>query len=102
VKASSTVVQLFQSRGLSALLNDELIDILLFLSCLMIGVFSMGASLLFTRTVLLSRTYIYMLSLFGFFCGFVMSTVMISTLSSAVTTVYVSFAMNPIAFKVRT
>jgi multisubunit Na+/H+ antiporter MnhE subunit len=51
-------------------------------------------------TLTLSWVYLTLLTLFGFFCGYVMSTVMLSVMASSVTTVYVAFARNPQVFQV--
>ena len=93
--ASSTAVQLFKSRGFTTLLNDDIIDLLIQISTIMIGLLTMILAYVYCKSVILSKTYSYLLALFAFFCGYVMSTVLLSTMSSAVTTVYVSFAKNP-------
>lgn len=100
MQASSTAVQLFKSRGFATLLNDDIIDLLIHISTVMIGLLTMILAYMYCKAVVLSHAYSYLLAIFSFFCGYVMSTVLLSTMSSAVTTVYVSFAKNPREFEV--
>lgn len=100
IQASYAAADLFQSRGLTTLFNDDILDFIMYISNVFIAVVTMIAAYIFAKVVVLSNTYVYLLSIFGFFCGFVMGAVVLSTISSAIIAVYVCFARDPEAFEV--
>lgn len=100
ISASFSAAALFRARGLTALFNDDLLDFVIYLSNVFIAIVSMIAAYIFAKVVKLPSVYLHLLVVFGFFCGFVMGAVVLSTISSAIIAVYVCFAKDPKAFEV--
>jgi hypothetical protein len=99
IRASYAATTLFRARGFTALLNDDLLDFVMYISNTFIACVTMIAAYIFAKVVRLPTTYAYLLVIFGFFCGYVMGAVVLSTISSAITAVYVCFARDPAAFE---
>jgi hypothetical protein len=95
ITASRSAVELFRSRGWSTLLNDDLIDLILNLGNVIIAVLTMCVGYSYARLMGLDRVYTTLLSALGLFGGYLLSMVVMSTISSAVATVYVCFAEHP-------
>lgn len=99
IRASYAATTLFRARGFTALLNDDLLDFVMYISNTFIACVTMIAAYIFAKVVRLPTAYSYLLVIFGFFCGYVMGAVVLSTISSAITAVYVCFARDPAAFE---
>lgn len=99
IRASYAATTLFRARGFTALLNDDLLDFVMYISNTLIACVTMIAAYIFAKVVRLPAVYLYLLVVFGFFCGYVMGAVVLSTISSAITAVYVCFARDPAAFQ---
>lgn len=99
IRASFAATTLLRARGFTALLNDDLLDFVVYISNIFIACVTMIASYIFAKVVRLPTVYLYLLVCFGFFCGYVMGAVVLSTISSAITAVYVCFARDPVAFQ---
>jgi hypothetical protein len=98
--AAKAAVDLFKARGLTALFNDDLIDLIILISEFLVALLCLGIAYIHGRVVGITGLYLYLFEIFGFFTGLVISIVILSTIQSAVTTVYVSFAKNPADFEV--
>jgi hypothetical protein len=100
--AGSEVSNLFRRRGWTAIINDDLTSAAMFITCLCIGAISglVGGGAAFA---LLADTpdgraaNASIVAVFAFFAGTAMASVMTGIVSSAVTTVFVCFALNPAA-----
>lgn len=96
----SAVIKLFRSRGISAVINDSLIDSLMRLGQVVVGIVCLLIShwySYFTGLDYASRT---VLSLIAFIEGYILSSITLKVFASAVTTIYVCYAEDPLAFKV--
>lgn len=99
--ASKTAVTLFQSRGISTLVNNDLLDTVLTAVTATIALFCMALSYLYCKYVLLTHTYAAMLAVVALVGGYIVSTIVFAPLVSAIVAVYVCFARDPVAFEVR-
>jgi hypothetical protein len=98
--ASKAATNLFVQRGFTTLLNDDIIDVVLNIGHVIIGIVSMCVGYVFGRLSNVGHAYTVLLTVFGFAAGFLTSIVALSTISSAVATVYVSYVENPLALQV--
>jgi len=95
IDASKAVVGLLMSRGFSALVNDDIVDTLLFLADVAAGVATCLVAVLYCRAVGLDVTDSTLLSVSGFFIGWLAASTLTRTLGSAASTVFVLFAESP-------
>lgn len=95
IKASKSAMGLFKDRGLTALMNDDIIDMLLMLGQVIIGVICLLVGYLYANYMGLNHTTRTLFGLLGFSAGYLISMVLVTTLSSAVATIYVLFAEHP-------
>jgi hypothetical protein len=100
LQASAAASALFQQRGYSMLLNDDIIDVVLNIGHFIIGTISMCVGYVYGRVSGVGHAYTVLLTVFGFAVGYLISIVALSTISSAVATVYVSYVGNPLALQV--
>mmetsp|Transcript_60107 Transcript_60107/g.118185 ORF Transcript_60107/g.118185 Transcript_60107/m.118185 type:complete len:847 (-) Transcript_60107:134-2674(-) len=98
--ASKAASRLFVQRGWTALLNDDIIDVVLNIGHIIIGTISMCVGYVYGRMTGVGHAYTVLLTVFGFAVGYLISIVALSTISSAVATVYVSYVDNPLALQV--
>ena len=98
--ASVSASSLFTQRGWSVLLNDDIIDVVLNIGHIIIGTTSMSVGYIYGRLSGLGHAYTVLLTVFGFAAGYLVSIVALSTISSAVATVYVCYVDNPDALRV--
>ena len=102
--ASRSFLDLFQRRGWTMVINDDLTGNALSIVTIAVGLVSAviaGAAVAICMPHSPSRAAIAgMAALFGFTIGISMGTVMTSILSSGVRTAFVCFAMNPAALGV--
>lgn len=98
--ASVSASNLFQQRGWSTLLNDDIIDVVLNIGHIIIGTTSMSVGYIYGRLSGLGHAYTVLLTVFGFAAGYLVSIVALSTISSAVATVYVCYVDNPDTLRV--
>mmetsp|Transcript_13092 Transcript_13092/g.12687 ORF Transcript_13092/g.12687 Transcript_13092/m.12687 type:complete len:707 (+) Transcript_13092:119-2239(+) len=99
LQASHEVVKMFSDRGWSALLNDDIIDGVLLAGHIMGGIICMLIGYAYSKMVNVTAVNTTMLTSLGFFSGFLMFTLTMKVVSSAVATVYVCFAENPTIFE---
>ena len=99
--ASVSASNLFRTRGWSTLLNDDIIDVVMNIGHVIIGTTSMSTGYIYGRLTGLGHAYTVLLTVFGFVAGYLLSIVALSTISSAVSTVYVCYVDNPHALQVR-
>ena len=96
------VHQLFINRGVSAILNDVVIEIFFFLIQSLISitactVMNLYCELMFARNPPISMNFLLLVAtLMGFF----VSLVTLKILSAAATTVFICFTENPTPFEV--
>lgn len=100
--ASKSATNLFVQRGFTALLNDDIIDVVLNIGHVIVGIVSMCVGYVFGRLSGVGHAYTVLLTVFGFAAGYLTSVVALSTISSAVATVYVCYVENPLALQVGT
>ena len=91
------VVQLFQSKGLSTLINDNLLDNILSFGHCVVGVLSMFIAYIYSYFIGFPPQNIesVLLTSSGFFIGYFMCMLTLNVVSSATSTVYVCFVENP-------
>lgn len=86
---------LFRVRGVTALINDQLIYNILTLGCTIIGLISAVVGYGFGLETSMSRLNVILMALYGAFFGFVLALVVSSVIESAVSTIFVCFAEDP-------
>ncbi|KAJ1404368.1 plasma-membrane choline transporter-domain-containing protein, partial [Ochromonadaceae sp. CCMP2298] len=97
--ASRSAAALFADSGWAALLNGDIVDVVLGLGHLVIGATAMASAHLYARLSGLPQVYSLLLTVFGFAAGYMVSTVALTPVSSAVSSVYVCFVDNPQALQ---
>lgn len=95
IDASKAVLGLLMSRGFSALLNDDIVDTLLFFADVAAGVATCLVAVLYCRAVGLDTTDSTLLAVGAFFIGWLATSTLTRTLGSAASTVFVLFAESP-------
>lgn len=98
--ASKTATALFVQRGFTTLLNDDIIDVVLQIGHLIIGIVAMCVGYVYGRLSGVGYAYTVLLTVFGFAAGYLISVVALSTVSSAVATVYVCYVERPLQLQV--
>lgn len=93
--ASRAVSSLFLQRGWTAIVNDDIVDSILFLGQTIIAIVSSLVGYAYSVKVGCNTVNMYLITLLGFFAGYLMAVVTLKAISSAVATVYVSFAEAP-------
>ena len=101
LQASYAATELLQERGLTAFLNDDILDVILAVGHLTIGMVCMCAGFIYGKLVGVGSAYTLLLTVFGLVCGYLISTVTLATIASAVSAVYVCFAESPESLEVR-
>ena len=103
LEAGRNVIQLFQNKGWTVIITDDLADNVLFMMTVAIGfcsglvglvLASMDPNLLAGFEQVHGPAF-----LVGFLAGFLLSTVLLSVVSSAINTVIVCYAEDPAAFQ---
>lgn len=101
-QAGREAVELFRKRGWSALINDDLVGSALAIVGLMIGAVSAvlggGVAYVFMGNAA-NGTVAGIVAFFCFLSGMAMASVMLGVLTSAVKTIFVCFALNPVALQ---
>ena len=95
-------LKLFTNRGWSLVVNDDLVGIALGITNLMVAGISaaIAAGTCFTLASSSDRALVAALAaIISFVMGFMASAIMTSILASATRTVFVAFAMNPLALQ---
>ncbi|KAG7384286.1 Metal transporter cnnm2 [Phytophthora pseudosyringae] len=100
-KAGGAVSQLFHHRGFTALLNDDLVRIVLRLTAIGVGLIcacvgAVVAELSDAFTFQFSTT---LLAILGFVVGFSVALTPLAVVSSSVATIFVCFAEDPVPFQ---
>jgi len=93
--ASRAVSSLFLQRGWTAIVNDDIVDTILFLGQIIIAVVSSLVGYAYSIQVGCNLTNLYQITMLGFLAGYLFAVVTLKCISSAVATVYVSFAEAP-------
>lgn len=93
--SSRAVVGLFRDRGWTAIVNDEITDTVLSLSHMVVGAVCLAVCHLYAKGVGLSSADSVLLSTFGALVGYLMCTVTMKVISSAVATTFVCYAESP-------
>jgi len=99
VSASRSVMKMFSERGWMALINDDIVDVVLALGNVIGGVLLMYIAYGYAQGVGLSGTNVTVVTLLGLFAGFLFFQIAVKVISSAVATVYVCFAERPDVFE---
>lgn len=102
VTGSKAASHLLIQRGLTTLLNDDIIDVVVSVGHIITGSITMAIGYLYGSYSSIGHVYTLLLTVFGFTAGYLVSTVALSTISSAVSTVYVSYIENPNSLQVTT
>ena len=92
---SRSAVAMFQERGWTAVINDELIDNVLSLGYMVVGLLCVMCALFYSNGVGLNGPNTALLCTLGFFSGHLMCTIALRVVSSAVATVYVCYGVHP-------
>ena len=99
VEAGKEAIDLFKSRGLDTIVNDQLISTVMMFaslgSAVLVGLVGYGFALAFK----LEGGYTGLMAGLGFVAGLMVSSVVLSVVDSAVATVYVCFAEAPEALQ---
>lgn len=99
MQASRAVIKLFRSRGAAAIINDDLIDTVMRLGQTVVGIVSFMIAYWYGNTMGLDYASRTTLSLIGFVEGYVLCAVTLKVFSAAVSTIYVCYAEDPLAFE---
>lgn len=92
IESSRSVAVLFNSLGWTALVNDDLVDSMLFCVNVSTGLICMLVACGYSSASSMNATSSNMLAIFGFVGGMMMSMVVSKVMSSGVATVFVCFA----------
>jgi uncharacterized membrane protein YgcG len=95
------VVKMFSERGVTAIVNDEIVDVVLSMGHLVIALFCCGVAYIYGYSVHLIKVDRVILANTGFLAGYLVCTVTLKVIASAVATVYVLYAEEPQEFEVR-
>lgn len=98
--STRAAVSLFKDRGWTAIINDDIIDYVLFISHILIGVISTLLMFAYCHSKGVSHVNSSILMVLGYNCGHFMSTVTTNVISSAVATIFVCFAEKTELFQV--
>lgn len=98
--ASQAAVRLFATKGLGALVNNDLLDLVLAVLTWTIAIVCMAISYLYCKYVNLTHSYSYLLAAVALGGGLIISKIVFAPLTSAIATVYVCFVRDPKAFEV--
>ena len=96
------VYKLFRSRGLSAVINDGLIDTSMRFAQAVIGMLCLVVSHWYSYAANLDYASRATLSAIALAQGYFLSAITLKVFSAAVTTIYVCYAEDPQAFQVNT
>jgi len=96
--AGRSVWTLFKERGLTVIVNDDLLDNVFLLGCILVGVISCGIAYGYGKGAGMDGPNTGAMAFIGFFIGFVLCLLTMTTVSSAVATVFVCFAEDPAPF----
>lgn len=89
--ASKAVVGLFANRGWTAIINDDIIETLLFFAEVAVGVVVLLLGFVYSRAVQLNSTDSLILALAGFFIGMLVCSTATRAVISACCTIYVMY-----------
>jgi hypothetical protein len=95
-----SVYKLFRSRGLSAVINDGLVDTAMRFAQAGVGMLCLVASHWYSYLTGLDYASRTLLSLVALAEGYFLSAITLKVFSAAVTTIYVCYAEDPQAFQV--
>eukprot|EP01038_Epipyxis_sp_PR26KG_P010595 gene10595-14234_t len=98
--ASKQAVRLFEKKGWTAILNDDIIEFVLYLGNGGIAIITMLIGYYYSRAVRLGHVFTVFLTLLGFYSGYFMSMLTVSTITSSVAAICVCFAEDPSSFQV--
>jgi Plasma-membrane choline transporter len=101
IKAGKSVIELFQSRGWEAVIADDLVGSALFLVSLIVGLIMGGIAIGIERgidSVDLGNESLIVYFI-GFVVGLLVTSILMSTIASAVNAVIVLFAEGPNDFE---
>jgi multisubunit Na+/H+ antiporter MnhC subunit len=103
LKAGKSVFELFQSRGWEAIIADDLVGNALFLICLVVGLVMGGVAVGIETAVDAGKVGGVDVTLIAFFLGlvvgFLVTSILMSTIGSGVNAVIVLFAEGPREFE---
>jgi len=104
LEAGKNVFTLFKNRGWEAIIADDLVSMTLFLVSLMVGLVTGGVGIGLIRQTdwfpeVQGANDTWIGFVFGFLCGIVICSVLMSVVASAVNTVIVCFAEGPAEFE---
>ena len=91
---------MLKERGYSAVINDSIIDFVIIVGNIGGGVACMMIALLYCKIVQMSSFNTAMLVSLGAFTGYLLFSLSMEVVSSAVVAVYVCFAEKPTIFQV--
>ena len=91
---------MLKERGYSAMINDSIIDFVIILGNIGGGILCMMIALLYCKLVHMSGFNTAMLVSLGAFTGYLLFSLSMEVVSSAVVAVYVCFAEKPTLFQV--
>ncbi|KAG4060414.1 hypothetical protein PC123_g4691 [Phytophthora cactorum] len=101
MQAGSSVSQLFLQRGFTALVNDDLVRIVIRLTAIGVGLICAGVGAVVAE---LSDAFTFessttLLAILGFVVGFSVALTPLAVISSSVATIFVCFAEDPAPFQ---
>lgn len=92
MQSGKAAMDLFRSRGLTAVVNDQLVSTVFTLGCLTCSVMCALFGYLFGVGLGINRDYLVLLVGLGFLLGLVVSSIVMNVIDSAVATVFVCWA----------
>jgi hypothetical protein len=99
IESSRAVATLFTQKGWTALVNEDIVDSMLFCCNCAVGLLCMLVGYLYALSVGLDSANRSLLTVLGLFGGMMMSMVVSRIMSSAVATVFVCFAEDHTALE---
>ena len=98
-QASQKVVSLFYEKGLTIVVNDEIIEGILYLTSIFVGVVTLLIAHLYSSHMAFNSADSTLLAIIAFVCGFCMSKIAFTLLTSSVSTIMVLFIESPEIFQ---
>ena len=98
-QASKKVVSLFIEKGLTIVVNDEIIEGILYLTSIFVGVVTLLIAHLYSIHMAFNSADSTLLALLAFVCGFCMSKIAFTLLTASVSTIMVLFIESPEIFQ---
>lgn len=91
ISAAKASIHLFKSKSIMSVINNDIIDLILLIFAVILSVINIFFVKLYNNYIRLPKSSLYLVMLYTFFCTFVSSSIIFSSISSSVTAIYICF-----------